>query len=58
MATIIPINKKVNSERMLKTGEFQTEYFHNDEMTWLISYLRNVKKMDKKQIFAKWVHFL
>lgn len=57
MATIIPINKKVNSERMLKTGEFQTEYFHNDEMTWLISYLRNVKKMDKKQIFAKWVHF-
>ena len=57
MATIIPINKKVNSERMLKTGEFQTECFHNDEMTWLISYLRNVKKMDKKQIFAKWVHF-
>ena len=57
MATIIPINKKVNSERMLKTGEFQTEYFHNDEMTWLISYLRNVKKLDKKDIFVKWVPF-
>ena len=55
MATIIPINKKVNSERMLKTGEFQTEYFHNDEMTWLISYLRNVKKLDEKDIFVKWV---
>ena len=57
MATIIPINKKVNSERMLKTGEFQTEYFHNDEMTWLISYLRNVKKLDEKDIFVKWVPF-
>ena len=57
MATIIPINKKVNSERMLKTGEFQTEYFHNDEMTWLISYLRNVKKLDEKDIFIKWVPF-
>jgi hypothetical protein len=42
---------------MLKTGEFQTEYFHNDEMTWLISYLRNVKKLDEKDIFVKWVPF-
>lgn len=54
---IIPINRKINSERMLKTGEFQTEHFHNDEMLWLVTYLRKNKKLDKKQVFAKWVPF-
>lgn len=54
---IIPVNKKLNSERMLKTGAFQTEHFHNDEMLWLVTYLRKNKKMEKKQVFAKWVPF-
>ena len=54
---IIPINRKINSERMLKTGEFQTEHFHNDEMLWLVAYLRKIKKMDEKDVFIKWVPF-
>lgn len=54
---IIPVDRIINSKRMLESNEFQTRHFHNDEMLWLITYLRKVKKLDEQSIFAKWVPF-
>ena len=53
---IIPINKKINCERMLKTGKFQSEHWHADECVWLIKYLRT-KKKSEKEVFEKWKFF-
>ena len=53
---IIPINRPINCERMLKTGDFQTLYWHNEELTWLIRFLRQ-KRTPKEKIYQIWKSF-
>lgn len=53
---IVPINKPLNCQRMVSSGEFQTEHWHNEELVWLIKYLRE-KKWPNEKIYQKWKYF-
>lgn len=53
---IIPIDKKINCQRMLSTKEFQTKYWHNEELCWLIKYLK-LNRYSKENIYQNWKFF-
>lgn len=53
---IVPINKQLNCKRMLETNEFQTKHWHNEELVWLIKYLREARQ-PKERIYNCWKRF-
>lgn len=54
--TDIPINKQLNCQRMIEFNSFQTDYWHNDELCWLIKYLKD-NHFPKDKIYSIWKEF-
>lgn len=52
----IPIDRDVNSKRLLSTNSFQTKKWHNEELVWLIKYLTTLGKSND-DIYETWKYF-
>lgn len=52
----IPIDREINSKRLLSTHTFQTKKWHNEELVWLVKYLTALKKTEA-EIFETWKYF-